>query len=117
MATKTKPRPVAKASTSAAKTASASIRTHGGHPKPGAPVPITSATELPRTPPATPDEFILHIKVLGKRLDEHVAFMCGAEKLVGTSAEARQRSLSQFYGRIVAFETELGRIRDELQLG
>lgn len=76
-----------------------------------------SATELPRTPPATMEEYVLHIRVLGKRLEEHVDFMCAAEKLGGSSAEAKRKALAQFYTRLNFLESELGRIKEELQLG
>src|SRR5262245_30990786 len=104
MATKTKPRPVVKASASV-KTASAARPSAAKGP---VAVVATTANELPRTPPATTEEFVLHIRLIGKRLDEHVGFMCTAEKLVGTSAEAKCKALSQFYARLHAFEHELG---------
>ncbi len=110
MATKTKPRPVAKAPVVPAKLTAAAA-------KAAATAAANSANELPRTLPTTAEEYVLHIRLLGKRLDGHVAFMCAAEKLTGTSSEAKLRSLGQFYGRLFAFEQELGRIREELQLG
>jgi hypothetical protein len=63
------------------------------------------------------EEYVLHIRVLGKRLEEHVDFMCLAETLGGTSAEAKRKALSQFYTRLTILELELGRIKEELQLG
>lgn len=140
MATKTKPRPAAKTSSStrarARATQAASARptarsatrsTSSARPStsarpssaktPAAPVVVANTNELPRTPPATNEEYVLHIRHIGKRLDEHVGFMCGAEKLCGTSSEAKARALAQFYSRLFTFEHELGRIREELQLG
>lgn len=147
MATKSKPRPSAKAPVAAARTSSASpARTRAVTAKPAAraavkpapksaakpavkpavksasrpapkPISVVVANELPRTPPATNEEFVLHIRLIGQRLDEHVGFMCEAEKMCGTSAEAKQKALSQFYARLTSFEQELGRIREELQLG
>ena len=76
-----------------------------------------SSTELPRTPPATVEEYVLHIRVLGKRLEEHVDFMSAAEKLNGTSAEAKRKALAQFYSRLTVLEVELGRIKEETAAG
>jgi hypothetical protein len=59
----------------------------------------------------------MHIGVLGKRVEGHVTFMCGVERLSGTSAEAKNKALSQFYQRLVSMELELGRVREELELG
>jgi hypothetical protein len=73
--------------------------------------------EKPPAPPATPEEFQSHIRVIGDRVFEHIVYMCEVEGMPGSSAEAKRRALTSFHGRLVAMETELGRIKEELQLG
>jgi hypothetical protein len=84
----------------------------------GKPTPITLAQqEKPPAPPATPEEFQSHIRVIGDRVFEHIVYMCEVEGMPGSSAEAKRKALTSFHGRLVAMETELGRIKEELQLG
>jgi hypothetical protein len=124
MATKTKPRPAraaAKVTKPPTKKAARPI-VKVVSPPPKAPPPTSKAplavtAELPRTPPATAEEFLLHIGLLGKRVEGHVTFMCGVERLCGTSSEAKNKALAQFYQRLVAMELELNRVREELELG
>jgi hypothetical protein len=127
MATKTKPRParaaakvtvppvkkVAPKAAAAAKVPPPSTKA----PPPTSKAPLAVTPELPRIPPATAEEFLLHINVLGKRVEGHLAFMAAVERLNGTSAEAKNRALSQFYQRLAAMEQELNRVREELELG
>jgi hypothetical protein len=128
MAAKTKPRParaaskvtrppvkkkVTKATPALPRAASASAKA----PPPTSKAPLASTAELPRTPPATAEEFLMHIGVLGKRVEGHVAFMSAVERMNGTSAEAKNKALSLFYQRLVSMELELGRVREELELG
>jgi hypothetical protein len=121
MATKTKARPArsaAKVTLPPAKKPAPKVS--GPTPKappPTSKAPLAANTELPRTPPASCEEFLMHIGVLGKRIEGHVAFMAAVERLNGTSAEAKNRALSQFYVRLVAMEVELNRVREELELG
>jgi hypothetical protein len=129
MAAKTKPRParaaskvtrppikkapLRKATPALPRAASASAKA----PPPTSKAPLASTAELPRTPPATAEEFLTHIGVLGKRVEGHVAFMSAVERMNGTSAEAKNKALSLFYQRLVTMELELGRVREELELG
>ena len=128
MAAKTKPRParaaskvtrppvkkkVTKATPALPRAASASAKA----PPPTSKAPLASTAELPRTPPATAEEFLMHIGVLGKRVEGHVAFMSAVERMNGTSAEAKNKALSLFYQRLVTLELELNRVREELELG
>jgi hypothetical protein len=124
MATKTKARPARAASkvtlAPARKAAPALPRAPSASaksPPPTSKAPLAVTAELPRTPPATAEEYLMHIGVLGKRVEGHVTFMCGVERLSGTSAEAKNKALSQFYQRLVSMELELGRVREELELG
>jgi len=86
-------------------------------PPPTSKAPLAVSAELPRTPPASAEEYLLHIGLLGQRIEGHVTFMCGVERLNGTSSEAKNKALSQFYQRLVAMELELNRVREELELG
>jgi len=124
MATKTKPRPARAAAkiTSAPTRRSTSPVAKAPPPSTKAPPPTSKAplavtAELPRTPPANAEEYLLHIGLLGKRVEGHVTFMCGVDRLNGTSSEAKNKALSQFYQRLVAMELELNRVREELELG
>lgn len=124
MATKTKARPArAAAKVTAApakKAAPALVKAPAGSakaPPPTSKAPLAAAPELPRTPPATAEEFLSHISALGKRIEGHVAFMGGVASLNGTSAEAKNKALSMFYQRLVGMEQELNRVREELELG
>jgi hypothetical protein len=124
MATKTKPRParaaakvtaapVKKSTAPLIKVSSASSKA----PPPTSKAPLAVTVELPRTPPATAEEFLTHISALGKRIEGHVTFMSAVERLNGTSAEAKNKALTQFYQRLVLMEVELNRVREELELG
>jgi hypothetical protein len=124
MAAKTKPRPARSASkvtpAPAKKVTPALPRAAAASskaPPPTSKAPLAATAELPRTPPATAEEFLMHIGVLGKRVEGHVAFMSGVERLSGTSAEAKNKALALFYQRLVSMELELGRVREELELG
>jgi hypothetical protein len=124
MATKTKPRParaaskvtrppIKKATPALPRVSPPTAKS----PPPTSKAPLAASAELPRTPPATAEEFLLHIGVLGKRVEGHVTFMSGVERLTGTSSEAKNKALSMFYQRLVAMEVELNRVREELELG
>jgi hypothetical protein len=130
MAAKTTPRPARSASKvtlapakkarpalAKAPPAAAKIAPAAKAPPATSKAPLAATAELPRTPPATAEEFLLHIGVLGKRVAEHVAFMSAVERLCGTSAEAKNKALASFYERLVAMEQELNRVREELELG
>ncbi len=124
MTTKTKPRPAraaAKVTTPPAKKASPPLvkvsPASAKSPPPTSKAPLAATAELPRTPPATAEEFLMHITALGKRVEGHVAFMCAVERMNGTSAEAKTKALTMFYQRLVGMELELNRVREELELG
>jgi hypothetical protein len=104
MATKTKSRPV----TSPPKTKS--------RPAPTFPE-LEPITELLRTRPVTMEERLAHIRALGQRLESHIRFMCAVGKLSGSSASAKEQAVAIFYERLLFMEQELGRIKEELQLG
>jgi hypothetical protein len=69
------------------------------------------------TPPVTTEERMICIEALGKRILEHVRFMCGVEKMPGTSREAKDQAVMLFYERLRGFEHELNRVQEGLRLG
>jgi hypothetical protein len=69
------------------------------------------------TPPVTTQERMVCIEALGKRILEHVRFMCSVEKLPGTSREAKDLAVMMFYERLRGFEQELNRVQEGLRLG
>jgi hypothetical protein len=95
--------------------------------KPAAPAPKSGPKPAPNgdgptavnwfSPPATAEDRLVRIRLLGDRIADHVKFMAAAAGLPGTSAEVRDRSLGTFYERLLVVERQLERIRDELQLG
>ncbi len=109
MATKMRPRPVSVAARSAVK---AKTRT-----------PPTTFTELEllneywMTPPITTEERLVRIRTLGQRIHCCIQYMCGIAKIPGSSVEAKDKAVAIFYDRLLAFERELARIQEELQLG
>jgi hypothetical protein len=80
-------------------------------------VPSELAGDPWATPPATTEERMRCIEALGKRIVEHVRFMCAVEKMVGTSREAKDQAVQLFYERLRAFEQELNRVQEGLRLG
>ena len=56
------------------------------------------------------------IEALGRRIAEHVQFMCAPGTSGGTSEEVREKALTAFYERLVVVERQLGCIREGLQL-
>ena len=76
-----------------------------------------SLAELLLIPPSSLDDYLVRIRALGERVRGCVQFMCGVEKMNGTCAEAKQRSVALFYDRLVILDRELCRIQEELQLG
>src|SRR5262245_43924881 len=78
------------------------------------PEPLPEAWQVP---PATKEECIDRIRILGHRVESYVRFMKAIEHVLGTSAESRQKALTAFYERMLFFDRELGRIQEDLQLG
>jgi hypothetical protein len=113
MPTKTKPRPAARVK--ARRTTRAVIATAARSTKP-------TALETPpdlglNTQPYTTEERLEHIKALGERIQGYLHFMAKVATMPGTSAEARDRAVEVFYDRLVIAERQLGRVREDLELG
>jgi hypothetical protein len=68
-------------------------------------------------PPATTEERLHRIAVMGQQITGHVQFVCGVGTLGGASAEAKEKAVLAFYERLVVLERQLGRVVDELRLG
>ena len=87
-------------------------------PKPKAAPAASDLTGDPwATPPINTEERLRCIEALGKRILEHVRFMCSVEKLIGTSREAKDQAVHLFYERLRGFEQELNRVQEGLRLG
>src|SRR5271166_5137468 len=82
-----------------------------------APVTVDLAGDPWATPPGNTEERLRCIDSLGKRVIEHVRFMCAVEKLPGTSREAKDQAVLLFYERLRSFEQELNRVQEGLRLG
>jgi hypothetical protein len=68
-------------------------------------------------PPWTTEDRLVHIEALGKRIDQHIRFICAVGNLNGTSLEAKDKAVTVFYERLRSLERQLDRIHEELQLG
>jgi hypothetical protein len=87
-------------------------------PKPAPAAVVTDLNGDPWTiPPVNTEERLRCIEALGKRILEHVRFMCTVEKLSGTSREAKDLAVHMFYNRLRGFEQELNRVQEGLRLG
>jgi hypothetical protein len=86
--------------------------------------PTVSATrprgETPRavlpSSPRTLEDRLQCIEALGRRIAGYVQFMGEVGSLVGTSIEAKERAVAEFYERLVAAEAQLARIQEVLRL-
>jgi hypothetical protein len=67
--------------------------------------------------PTTIQERLQHIEAMGRRINGYVEYMCQSSNLSGSSMEAQEKAVTSFYERMLVLERQLGRIRDELQLG
>jgi hypothetical protein len=67
--------------------------------------------------PATTEERLARIQVLGKRIDGYVQFMCGVGNVRGVSTETKEKAVAVFYERLKSMEYDLSRIQEDLQLG
>src|ERR1700730_10361680 len=73
-------------------------------------------TDLLRTPPLTTKERLLHIRALGRRINDYIKFMCGPGQLGGSSGEVKEKAVTAFYERLVALEQALARVYEDLRL-
>jgi hypothetical protein len=69
------------------------------------------------TPPATTEERLMRIQVLGKRIDGYIQYMCGVSTVRGVSTESKEKAVAVFYERLKLMEHDLNRIQEDLQLG
>jgi hypothetical protein len=68
-------------------------------------------------PPLTTEDRVLRIRMLGDRIGAYIQFMCAVGNLEGSSVEAKQTAVTAFYERLCTAERQLGRIKNDLQLG
>jgi hypothetical protein len=78
---------------------------------------LETPPDIGLTPPWTTPERLVHIEALGKRIDQHIRFICAVDTLHGTSLEAKDKAVAVFYERLRALEQQLDRIHVDLQLG
>jgi hypothetical protein len=89
--------------------------------KPTAPPAITRPRSeaqravLPSSPQTLEDR-LRCIEALGQRIEGYVQFMSEVGSLNGTSTEAKERAVAQFYEQLAAAEAQLGRIQEALRL-
>jgi len=69
------------------------------------------------TPPWTTEERLNRIEAMSQRISGYVQFMSQVGNLNGSSAEAKEKAVADFYERMVILERNLGRIQEDLQLG
>jgi hypothetical protein len=69
------------------------------------------------TPPWTLEERLQRIEALGQRVNGHVRFICQVGSLNGISGEAKEKAVTAFYDRMVAMESQLSCIQEDLRLG
>jgi hypothetical protein len=73
--------------------------------------------DLLRTPPVSTEERLTHIRALGRRIQDYIRFMCAVNKLVGSSAEEKDKAVAAFYEALRDSDDRLGRIHEGLRLG
>ena len=66
--------------------------------------------------PQTLEDRLRCIESLGRRIEGCIQFMVQVGNLNGTSTEAKERAVTAFYERLVAAESQLSRIQEDLRL-
>jgi hypothetical protein len=67
--------------------------------------------------PQTNGEFLERIEALARSIQSHVQFISQVGDLKGTSAEAKEKAVAAFHGRMAEVERQLGLITESLKLG
>lgn len=68
------------------------------------------------TPPWTLAERLQRIEIMGQRMSAYIQFMGQVGTMNGTSDEAKGRALKAFHETMIAMESELGQIQENLRL-
>jgi hypothetical protein len=68
-------------------------------------------------PPCTVKERLQRIEAMGQRMNGYIRFILQIDNLSGTSAEAKEKAVIAFYDRMVALESQLMRIQEDVRLG
>lgn len=81
----------------------------------------TPARTVPRNPAAEPqlltlEERLHRIETLGNRIRGHIDAIARIAHEPGTSPDGKERAVKAFHEKIILVESELGRIREELQM-
>ena len=85
--------------------------------RPATALQVEARLRASNAPPPTTDERLRDIAAMAQRIHGYVQFMCQIGDLSGTSGEAKETAIAAFHERLTTLERQLGRIRDELQLG
>jgi hypothetical protein len=72
--------------------------------------------DLLARPCVTTEDRLEQIRLLGRKVEEHVKYVARMGALAGTSAEARDRAVMVFHARLVLLEGALARTLDDLRL-
>jgi hypothetical protein len=67
--------------------------------------------------PLTREERLQAIEQMRERVNGYVAFIGRINSLQGSSTEAKEKAVTDFFTRMTALERQLGRICEELELG
>ncbi len=68
-------------------------------------------------PPWTMEERLQRIRAMSQQINGYIQFICQIDELNGSSAEAKERAVAALYERMVIVASQLGRIKEDLQLG
>jgi hypothetical protein len=67
--------------------------------------------------PLTREERFQAIEKMRERVNGYVAFIGRINHLQGSSTEAKEKAVADFFARMTTLERQLGRICEELELG
>jgi hypothetical protein len=78
------------------------------------PLPPPTPWQLPCL---TTEDRLRQMEILGQRINGYVQFIREVGVLNGSSGEAKERAVADFYEQLVILESRLCRIHDDLRLG
>ena len=70
----------------------------------------------PRLPPITTEDYLVHVRALGSKIEGYIKFICATGGPNRASEEATEKAVRAFYERLHVLEHELRRIHDAFQL-
>jgi hypothetical protein len=85
--------------------------------KPSARFPeLEPINHLLRSPPITTEDYLVHVRALGSKIEGYIKFICAVSGPNRASEEAREKAVRAFYERLHVLEQELRRVHDAFQL-